>query len=164
MYIKEKFIKNITINKVFRIACKKYPHDIFLAYPSVNVNENEKNFSFSQVRIITENHKKFFKNIGLSKGDRVALMIGNIPDFFILKLALNVLGISCVPINSELSSREINYLLKHSNSKIFITIKKFLNITSEIDFIASKKIILGVYKDHSVEIISKKKVIRSKKK
>ncbi len=143
MYKKEKFIKNITINKVFRIACKKYPHEVFLAYPSVNVDENQKSFSFNQVRMISENHKKFFKNIGLSKGDRVGLMIGNVPDFFILKLALNVLGVSCVPINSELSSREINYLLKHSNSKILITIKRFLNITSKIDCIASKKIILG---------------------
>ena len=59
-------------------------------------------------------------------GDRVAIMIGNNPEYFILKLSINNFGLSCVPINNELSSREIKFILENANPKYLIIDSKIL--------------------------------------
>ena len=56
-------------------------------------------------------------------GDRIAVMVGNSPEFFILKLSLNYFGLSCVPINMELSTKEIIFILNNSNSKYIICLE-----------------------------------------
>ena len=51
-------------------------------------------------------------------------MVGNSPEYFILKLSLNYNGLSCVPINMELSINEIQYILNNSSSSYIICLKK----------------------------------------
>jgi acyl-CoA synthetase (AMP-forming)/AMP-acid ligase II len=51
---------------------------------------------------------------GYREGDRVGLLLENRPAFFEHWFALNAIGVSVVPINSDLRSRELEYLLAHS--------------------------------------------------
>ena len=51
---------------------------------------------------------------GFGSGDRVGLLLENRPVFFRHWLALNALGVSVVPINPDLRSGEIEYLVAHS--------------------------------------------------
>jgi acyl-CoA synthetase (AMP-forming)/AMP-acid ligase II len=55
-----------------------------------------------------------YRKAGYGHGHRVGLLLDNRPDFLFHWFALNALGASVVPINSELRSAELNYLVGHS--------------------------------------------------
>ena len=58
--------------------------------------------------------------IGIEKGDRVAVMVYNCPEFIELYLGCARLGAIFVPINFRLSPPEVDYLLQHCDPKLFV--------------------------------------------
>ncbi|MFZ3288126.1 MAG: AMP-binding protein, partial [Telluria sp.] len=55
-----------------------------------------------------------YAQAGYGHGHRAGLMLENRPAFFLHWLALNKLGVSVVPINTDMRAAELNYLLEHS--------------------------------------------------
>lgn len=60
------------------------------------------------------------RNAGYGHGHRVAVLLGNRPEMILLKLALNGLGISWVPVNPDYRPSEIAYLLEDSRADLAI--------------------------------------------
>ena len=60
---------------------------------------------------------------GVKKGDRVALFSRNSAEYIFVYMAVASLGAICVPINFQLSNREIAYILKDSGSRFIVTYK-----------------------------------------
>ena len=68
---------------------------------------------------------------GFQKGDRVALMAGNMPEWNIADYGCQLAGLPTVPIYPTLSNTDLIYILNHSAAKlIFISdravLKKYL--------------------------------------
>jgi acyl-CoA synthetase (AMP-forming)/AMP-acid ligase II len=59
---------------------------------------------------------------GYVTGMRVALLLENRPSFFITWLALNKIGASVVPINPDLRTTELEYLIGHSEPALIVAI------------------------------------------
>ncbi|MDB5935962.1 MAG: fadD 3 [Massilia sp.] len=59
---------------------------------------------------------------GYGHGHRAGLMLENRPAFFLHWLALNALGVSVVPINTDLRAAELNYLIGHSEICLAVTL------------------------------------------
>lgn len=59
---------------------------------------------------------------GYRRGMRVATLLENRPEFFILWLALNRLGASIVPINPDLRAGELEYLIENAEPALIICI------------------------------------------
>jgi acyl-CoA synthetase (AMP-forming)/AMP-acid ligase II len=55
-----------------------------------------------------------FRAAGYGRGHRVGLLLENRPVYFLNWFALNSLGVSVVPINPDLRSTELQYLIAHS--------------------------------------------------
>ncbi len=55
-----------------------------------------------------------YRAAGYGHGHRAGLLLENRPAFFLHWLALNALGVSVVPINSDMRTAELTYLLGHS--------------------------------------------------
>ncbi len=53
---------------------------------------------------------------GYGVGDRIAVLLGNRPEMMLLKLAMNGLGISWVPVNPDYRPAEAAYLLEDSGA------------------------------------------------
>ncbi|MDD5475384.1 MAG: AMP-binding protein [Syntrophales bacterium] len=74
--------------------------------------------------------------LGLGKGDSVAIMLPNIPEFFISYFAVLKIGGVAVTLNTASTSYELRYYLGNSASKAFITVptsaKRFQDIRSEL--------------------------------
>lgn len=60
------------------------------------------------------------QSLGVSKGDRVAVYLRNIPEFIVVFLAVTKLGAISVPFNIMLKKMEIEYILNHSGARILI--------------------------------------------
>ena len=59
---------------------------------------------------------------GYGFGHRVGILLENRPSFFLHWFALNALGVSLVPINPDLRSAELEYLIEHSGLVAVIAI------------------------------------------
>src|SRR5689334_8233177 len=59
---------------------------------------------------------------GYGHGHRVGLMLENRPVFLYHWFALNALGVSVVPINAEMRSAELEYLVGHSDIVLAIVL------------------------------------------
>ncbi len=63
-----------------------------------------------------------YRAAGYGAGHRVALLLENRPTFFMHWFALNAVGVSVVPINPDLRSTELEYLIAHSEVVLTIGI------------------------------------------
>ena len=63
-----------------------------------------------------------YEQAGYKHGMRAALLLENRPDYFLIWLALNRLGVSVVPINPDLRQSELTYLIGHSEPALIVAI------------------------------------------
>lgn len=83
------------------------------------------------------------KVIKLNKGDKVALISENRPEWGLCALGTVYNGFVLVPIDVRMSSNEINMILNHSESKvIFISKKMYNSLKEDIDFSKYKLMII----------------------
>jgi acyl-CoA synthetase (AMP-forming)/AMP-acid ligase II len=61
-----------------------------------------------------------YRSRGYGEGHRVALKLGNRPEFLLHFLALNSLGASIVPLNPDYRSAELDYVLQHSGACLVV--------------------------------------------
>jgi long-chain acyl-CoA synthetase len=62
-----------------------------------------------------------FKSMGVGKGAWVGLMLGNVPDFVILGLALSKLGSTVVPIDPTTGARELELIMAAAPLRALVT-------------------------------------------
>ncbi len=71
-------------------------------------------------------------SLGIGKGDRVAMMLPNIPEFAFSFLGIQKLGAVAVPFNTMYKGREISFILKDCAAKAIICLSNFANLINEI--------------------------------
>ena len=63
-----------------------------------------------------------YRAAGWGAGHRIALLLENRPDFVMHWLAINTIGASIVPINPDLRSEELRYMIGHSEMALAVAI------------------------------------------
>lgn len=71
---------------------------------------------------------------GVQRGDRVAVWATNVPQWIVLQFALAKAGAILVTVNTSLRAREIEYLLRQSESSTLITIAGFKGVEYMAEF------------------------------
>ena len=66
--------------------------------------------------------RRAYAAAGYAHGHRVGLLLDNRPAFFLHWFALNGLGVSVLPINSELRAAELEYLVGHSEIALAVAL------------------------------------------
>ncbi len=103
-----------TIYQVFRNVAETYKEKIFLI-------ENDCSFTFEDVLKIVESWAYYLsEKVGVKKGDKVCLLMNNQIEFPISLLALNKIGAIFVPLNNRLTPKEIEFMVRTTNSKVVI--------------------------------------------
>ncbi len=62
----------------------------------------------------------YLQSLGVSKGDRVALAMRNLPEWPVTFFAVTVLGAICVPLNAWWTGGELTYGLVNSGAKVLV--------------------------------------------
>ena len=100
---------------------------------------------------------------GLKKGDKVALMSGNRPEWNFVDFACNQLGIALVPLYPTLSAQDLSYIVKDAEAKLLFVSNKDL-VTKAEKAIADNNLELDIYtldqipnKKHYTELIEEGK-------
>ena len=64
--------------------------------------------------------------LGVRKGDKVAILMGNKPEWIIADLAICLLGGIMVAVNTWVTSRELQYILAHSDATMLVASDQYL--------------------------------------
>jgi fatty-acyl-CoA synthase len=84
----------------------------------------------------------WLQSLGIEKGDRVAVMLGNCPEFLELFLACSKLGAIFVPVNFRLAAPELNYTLTHSRPRLFVFGNEFAETVLSLDLNSRRPLML----------------------
>lgn len=111
----------VTIGAAFARSAARYGSRPFLAVPAGAHrpwHPQGYEISFAQAERNVAALIGRYRAAGYGLGHRVALLLDNRPEYFLHKLALNILGVSAVPINPDYRANEIAYLLAHSEVQL----------------------------------------------
>jgi acyl-CoA synthetase (AMP-forming)/AMP-acid ligase II len=106
-----------TVYQAFCKSCARQPGADFLCVlpeTARNYGIEARSYSYGQALTEVERLRAAYASAGFGYGHRAALMLENRPEFFFHWLALNALGVSVVPLNTEWRSAELEYLLGHA--------------------------------------------------
>lgn len=115
--------QHTTIGDAFARATEAYATRPFLAAPAgAHRSYHRDGYEIDYATAAREVQQlcTLYSAQGYGHGHRVAMLLDNRPEHFLHKLALNTLGISCVPINPDYRASEIAYLLEHSSADLAI--------------------------------------------
>ncbi len=79
-----------------------------------------KGYTYAAILDAAEKAAGLFQQWGLKKDDKVAIMSLNTPSFVIAFYGVLKAGGVVVPVNHKLTSPEVQYILEHSEAKIFL--------------------------------------------
>ncbi len=123
-----------TVYQVLRESVSKHASRPFLHIPAVaskSYADEAIDYSYQEMADLVEAQKQIYSAAGYGLGHRVALVLDNRGQFFVHWFALNALGVSVVPVNSEMTTDEIAYLLGHSESCLVIALPEHIPVIAE---------------------------------
>ena len=102
------------LGKMLEHTCRTYPDRVSLIYKDMAV-------SYAQLDRAVNAFGNRLKVLGVTRGDTVAIMLPNIPEFIVSYFAILKLGAVAVTINVMSTSHELLYLLDNCDAKACIT-------------------------------------------
>jgi acyl-CoA synthetase (AMP-forming)/AMP-acid ligase II len=90
-------------------AARNYTDRTVLIFENQRINYDQLNRAVNAVAHL-------LSKTGVGKGDKVALMLPNIPEFFYCYFAVVKLGAVAVPLNTSSTPYELSYLLENSDA------------------------------------------------
>ena len=104
-----------TIPDLLNKQAEQFPEKPFIIWV-----KDEKRLSYRKFDEVTNQLAAGFKELGLKKGDHVAMMLPNCLEAWYTWFATNKLGAVCIPINIYLKGEGLRYVLDHSDAKFLI--------------------------------------------
>jgi len=118
-------IEKKSIGETLEDRAKKYKKKPALLFEG-------KEISFAQLNESVNKLANGFLDLGIQKGDRVAIMLPNIPEFVYSFYALQKIGAVAVPFNTMYKGREVIHILNDSGAKAIIALTNFAPLLNEI--------------------------------
>jgi long-chain acyl-CoA synthetase len=111
-----------TIAEAFRITSSRYADDV-----AVRTKDDEIAWTWSELRERVDALAGGLHELGLQKGDTIALMLGNRPEFHLADLAAMMVGATPFSIYMTYAPNQIEYVVSDAGARILITEQAFLD-------------------------------------
>lgn len=111
----------------------------------------DQRYTYSSLQAAVRAFAKGLSALGIGRGSRVAILMGNKPEWIIADLAICSLGGVMIAVNTWVTARELAYILKHSDADALVFADRFL----KYDYVA----MLGELEPHSQQMPKLKTLI-----
>lgn len=120
---------------ILKYNCDKAPHAIAFHFFDSQAN-NWLEITWDQYRTKVYNVAQLLISHSIKRGDRVAIISANRPEWIISDLAIQAIGAISIPIFSTATPQDVNYIIEHSGAKaiFFDQEQKLKNIQLPSDF------------------------------
>jgi acetyl-CoA synthetase len=99
---------------------EEYPDKIALIW--VNDNNEERIFTFKDIKDNSNKTANFLRDLGVKKGDSVLLTLRNRFEFWFSMMAIHKIGAIAIPATHMLKTKDMIYRIKSADVKAIITI------------------------------------------
>ncbi len=107
-----------------------------------------RSISFGQVDDASRALGAYLQGLGLSRGDRVAIMMPNVPQYPVAVAAILRAGYVVVNVNPLYTPRELEHQLKDSGAKAIVIVENFAATLQKVfDAVPTKKVVLAALGD-----------------
>lgn len=90
-----------------------------------------KNTSYSEFEQTVNRFAKALQDMGVEKGDHVALLLGNTPHFLISLYSAMRIGATVIPVNPIYTPDEISYIVQNGDVKVVIALDMLLPLVEK---------------------------------
>ena len=114
-----------TIPEVFFAAAKAYADRPFLVAPvnpARSYSPEGQTLTYAEVAESVQDLMQRYRQAGYGVGHRVGLLLENRLEHFLHKLAMNALGMCCVPLNPDHRPPEMAYVIDHAKLDLVVVI------------------------------------------
>ena len=108
-----------TIGSLLTKKSIEHPNKIFLRFRNCH-------YSYKEVDVITNRIANSLLDLGIKKGDKVAILLENCPEFIFSTFALAKIGAVAVPINTAQKGQLLIYQLDQSDCRMIIIGQSFM--------------------------------------
>jgi long-chain acyl-CoA synthetase len=105
-------LRAYTLGEMINATCNAFPHK-----PALSMVD-EQPLTYADIRFHVQELIGFMQSEGITKGDKVAILSQNMPQWGIAYLAITSMGATVVPILTDFHNNEILQIIKHSGSKM----------------------------------------------
>jgi len=104
--------------------------------------------SFGQIDDLSRAMAAYLQSLSLVRGDRVAIMMPNVPQYPVAVAAILRAGYVVVNVNPLYTPRELEHQLKDSGAKVIFIIENFAGTLQKVlDAVPTKKVVLAAMGD-----------------
>jgi len=119
--------KPLTLQSLIDYSIRNFP-----SMPSVSFVDG-KPITYAELGQKIENISNMLYSLGLSKGDKVALLSHNMPNWVVAYFAVVSKGLIIVPILPDFTREEIENVLVHSESKVLFISERLISRTEGLE-------------------------------
>jgi fatty-acyl-CoA synthase len=116
--------KDVAVGQLLANLAEALPDNEALVYPHAGVRLTFAGLD-REARLIARG----LMALGVARGDRVTVWATNVPEWVVLQFALAKIGAILVTANTSLRAREIEYLLRQSETSTLVTIAGFRGVS-----------------------------------
>ncbi|MFB4169120.1 AMP-binding protein [Virgibacillus sp. JSM 102003] len=118
---------NFTVGELLEKQVNLYPDQEAVVYPELNLRKTYKEFDE-----MANKAAKGLMSLGIEKGENVAIWSDNKPEWLTSQFATGKMGAVLVTVNTSYQAKELEYLLKQSESTTLILAESYKG-TSYVD-------------------------------
>lgn len=126
--------ESATIGQVLADAAQRWGDLPLLAVPANPARSYAPHgleWSYAEVARRVNELKAIYAQAGYGVGHRVGLLLENQPEHFIHKLAMNALGVCCVPLNPDHRPVEMAYVIGHARLDLIVCLDALLALVEQ---------------------------------
>jgi fatty-acyl-CoA synthase len=110
--------RSAQVSAAFYAQREERPDDIFLRYGS-------RSWTWAEAAAQAHALACSFQDLGIEKGDRVAITMPNWPEFVLTVLAAAEIGAVVVPLNPAYSARDLQFVLRNTEAALVVTAERY---------------------------------------
>ncbi len=115
----------MNLGQNLKVNAKKFPNTVCL-------KDSQRSFTYPQTNTRVNRLSHSLTSLGLSKGDKLAVLLENSIEIIELYLATAKTGIVIVPINFRLTPLEVAYIVENSDAKAIVVHDQFTDTLAAI--------------------------------
>ncbi len=117
---------DIVIGELVARSARKFPHKEAVVF-------GEHRWNWQQLEAMSNACAHALLDLGMRKGDRIALLMRNCDEFIIAYFGIVKMGGIAVPVNYKLAAPEIAYVINHSGSRLLLLEPEYLEVVSRVE-------------------------------
>lgn len=87
---------------------------------------SEQRYTYRKLREEVRRLARGLHALGVRRGDKVAILMGNRPEWLIADFAITLLGAVMVGVNTWATARELHHILSHSDTRFLFCVARYL--------------------------------------